>query len=363
MTALRRQNVLGRHDLAVDLAFRTLETEAADDDELHRRFVRLGGAHGHRLSVQALDARQGGLDYAGTSLQWEAPLGDSNRLALTLQQENPSRNDAATLGRDPDNRRLLALQLSHQSARSLWLAGLHQSEGLARNTGLLLAQTYTVDSRLRLDWALNTGALTADSLPLRVAGLDDKLAAGFNWTPDGRHHLNLRLEQHDYLAQTGESLGSGRTLLLEAGHRLFAGQSDQMLKIQLGEGRFSAAATPAVPGAGDTGSGRGGGQQPLLHPAGLSPACPGLGLRADSRGAPRSRLARLRRAGRQLLRQRRRWLPVAAGLARAAAGAGPPAPAMAGRTLRTEPGQQHRRTATGLPYFLLITPIHPRICL
>lgn len=238
---------LGRHDLAVDLAFRTLETEAPDDDELHRRFVRLGGAHGHRLSVQALDARQGGLDYAGTALQWEAPLGDGNRLALTLHQENPSRKDAAALGRDPDNRRLLSLQLSHPSARSLWLAGLQQSEGLARNTGLLLAQTYTVDSRLRLDWALHTGALTADSLPLRVAGLDDKLAAGFNWTPDGRHHLNLRLEQHDYRAQTGESLGSGRTLLLEAGHRLFAGQSDHMLKMQLGEGRFSADATPLSP--------------------------------------------------------------------------------------------------------------------
>lgn len=231
---------LGRIPLATDLAFRTLEEERPDDDELHHRFARLGASHGHRLDLQLRQGRQSGLALTGTGLDWEAPLGDRHRLSAGLTQETWSRRDAAAWGSDPSDWRTAGLVLERRSARSRWQLGLSRLESATAVTGVSLSQAWTLDRTLGLDWSLAQHTPTGDSAALHLAASEDRRSAGLRWTPDGRLAVIAQLTGQDYRALTGEALGHGRTLSLDTGFRLFAAQPDQVLKLQLGAGQFRA---------------------------------------------------------------------------------------------------------------------------
>ena len=64
-----------------------------------------------------------------------------------------------------------------------------------------------------------------------------------NWAITGREYLNSQFFIDDYQSQDAQALGSGQILQLEAGHRLFADQSDHVLKVNLSVGKFNANAT------------------------------------------------------------------------------------------------------------------------
>ncbi|RZU47633.1 tetratricopeptide repeat protein [Fluviicoccus keumensis] len=238
---------LQRNRLATDLAFRTLEDEAPDDDELHHRFTRLGAANGRRLDVQSRRGRQSGLDLSGVALGGNMPLDDRNRLVFAIDDERASRRDQGLWGTEPAARREWSVGLNRQTPRSRWHFGLHGLDGVAANNGFRVSQDYTMDRTLALDWLLDRHGGSRDSLAMHLAGMDNRAVAGLRWTPDGRLSVNARLEQHRYQAQTGEGLGRGRVMAIDTGFRLFAAQPDQVLKLQLGVGQFSDDANTVSP--------------------------------------------------------------------------------------------------------------------
>jgi hypothetical protein len=234
----------GRLSLATDVAFRTLEDEAGDDDEAHRRFARLAAARGDAIGLESGGGRQGALDVRSLGFSWRTAPDDNLKLRAGVREERFSRQDAAALGRIPDIRRLTGLELAHQGRRSLWQGELLRLSDLTDDLAWAMAQTYRVDSRLNLGWRLERQFPTADSVALRVAGRDDRAEATLQWMPDGRHGLRLQVDRHDYQLAGGGRPGSGNTLRLEGSHRLFADQPDHVLKAQFSLGRFRTGGAP-----------------------------------------------------------------------------------------------------------------------
>ena len=226
-----------RYPLAIQLGFDTL-SDFPQDDELQRRFSDLASEHGHWLTLSVADDEIGALQRQRQQLQWSAPLSALWRVQLDWQQHQQHSNDLALLGK-PQDRQYLALAWLRHSQRQDWDVRLWQDEQLTSVMGFGIRQHYRLDSQLSLGWAATWQERSEDSTPLLVGGNKNRLSFNSQWAIDGRHYLNGELSLDQYHSQYGTTLGQGQRLTLEAGHRLFADQPDQVIKLAFAMGQFT----------------------------------------------------------------------------------------------------------------------------
>lgn len=233
--AARRVN---RDDLAEDLAFNTQDAYA-NDDELHRRYSDLLSVRGHQLQLETAQIELGALEQQQQLLLWATPLNRLWRMSAQIKQQQNSSSNHTLLNPTLPNSQQLELAWQQQSTQQEWQLALTQQDGWSSVTGWRIKHQYRFDSKIAASWQWLHQQTATESTGLLLAGMKNRWAAGLNWTPTGREYVNAELSLDDYLSQDGQNLGSGQIIQIDAGHRLFAAQSDHVLKITLGIGKFS----------------------------------------------------------------------------------------------------------------------------
>ncbi len=238
---------LGRDSLAVDTAFRTLEEQRPDDDELQRRFVALAATAADRADLVGETTRQSGLTIRTTGLALDQRLRDDWRLSVAARQDQAAPSGTPVFAVTPDTRSLAAVGLNWRNVRHTWQAGLRDWQGAASGTGGWLAQDYRARSTLTLGWRIEQAAPAGDSLALRAAGRENRLETRALWQPDARTALGLQWTRHAYRGNDGSTLGDGDTVQLDGNYRPGVGPADSLIKLQLAQGRVHPDTTPLSP--------------------------------------------------------------------------------------------------------------------
>ena len=229
---------VNRPDLAEDLAFNTQDTYA-NDDELHRRYSDLLSVRGHQLQLETAQIELGSLEQQQQLLLWATPLNRLWRMSAQIKQQQNDSDDATRLSHSLPDSQQLELAWQRKSTQQEWLLALTQQDGWSSVTGWRIKHQYRFDSKIAASWQWLHQQTATESTGLLLAGMKNRWAAGLNWTPTGREYVNAELSLDDYLSQDGQNLGSGQIIQIDAGHRVFAAQSDHVLKVTLGIGKFS----------------------------------------------------------------------------------------------------------------------------
>ncbi len=229
---------VNRPSLAENLAFDTQE-DYPFDDELHRRYSNLLSERGHWFDVAFSTGKLGALSLQKQQLSWTTPLSEYWRMAINHRQTTQKSDDLTVLGTPPRQTTALEMAFNYHQEHDDWQLALAQADGISPFTAWRVSQHYRFDSKLAVNWLWAQHQESADSTGLFVAGMKNRLAASISWTPTGREYVNTELAVDDYLSQRGQTLGNGRILTIDAGHRLFAEQADHVLKLNLSIGQFS----------------------------------------------------------------------------------------------------------------------------
>lgn len=216
---LAQPDDLPRRD-AVEAARRLFEPEAASlaftaqarlgtDDDLQAQLDELLPGGAGRTAVQWEALRFPAFDENQTTLGVQGAVLPRLRLALELTSIQRSLKDPAALGRVVDERRT-TLTASGRRGEDAWQLSIGRREAFASRTPLSAAYR-----RRRGHWELALEAGHAqpaeESTPLRVAGEKDGLALTLTVEPVRPFAFSARAAASRYRAQTGTSLGRGRT--------------------------------------------------------------------------------------------------------------------------------------------------------
>lgn len=235
-------NQSNRPDLAESLAFNTQEHYPLDD-ELHRRYSDLLSARGHVFKLELSHQELGALGLQQQQLSWASPLAPLWRIEASLTQQQLKSLNSSILNTQLPNSQVLDVAWHYQHSQQTWQFALTQQNAWSNNTGWRIEHDYRLDNKLSVHWQWQQQQTSTESTGLMIAGTKNRWGAGFNWAITGREYLNTQCYIDDYLSQAGHHLGSGQLLQLEVGHRLFADQSDHVLKFNVNVGQFSTNAT------------------------------------------------------------------------------------------------------------------------
>jgi hypothetical protein len=230
---------VNRPDLAESLAFNTQESYP-QDDELHRRYSDLLSDRGHSIAFDVAHNELGALGIQQQHITWATPISPLWRFSAQFEQQQYEALDNITLNNNLADRQLIDLEWQRQSSQQTWLLALTQGSGWSNFTGWRIKQQYRVDRQISVSWQWLQHQPSNDSTGLILAGTKNRWAAGVNWAMTGREYINTELSLDDYLSQDGLQLGKGQLLQVDAGHRLFADQSDHVLKLSMAIGKFNA---------------------------------------------------------------------------------------------------------------------------
>ena len=223
---------IGLTALTLDATFQAMDRDG-DAEAAHERFRQLAPRQAHymeaRLQNENLDLMQ------RRSLGFGARFVLSPELHLLLDGTRSSQSSS-----DPDFGTLLPSSDRLQSAQLRWLGperetrlALLRREELASTTGLRLQQTGRWIARLNYEFELVQRGPSTLSLPLRAAGYESSLMGALNYTLDRRNYLRVAPRLSRYHTQFDDYLGSGRSLDLEAGHRLRSDYPDWRARVFL----------------------------------------------------------------------------------------------------------------------------------
>lgn len=231
-----------RPDLAESLAFNT-QDDYPLDDELQRRYSDLLSPRAHIPSLDMSQQKLGALDLQQQQLSWATPLSPLWRLQATLKQYQAQSSDNNILNSQLPDGQQWDITWHFKNTQQTWQLAISQINAWASTTGWRIEHDYRLDSKLSFNWQWLQHQHSTESTGLLLAGSKNRWGLGLNWAITGREYLNSQFFIDDYQSQDAQALGSGQILQLEAGHRLFADQSDHVLKINLSVGKFNANAT------------------------------------------------------------------------------------------------------------------------
>ena len=190
-----------------------------NDDELQLQLTDALLEHSDHVGGEVVRRDLGTLDERETAARWHVAISPVLSLDLALGNiaRNPSGNDAS--GFVPDE--------TYRSARLVW----RQPGGETRFTAearrsfdhyqpLLLEHEQRIDDRLSLSAAFGWQQPARESIPLRIAGMNDLARIGARYRPTLRDQIQVEHHWNRYEAQTGTSLGTGRVWQVEAAHAL-----------------------------------------------------------------------------------------------------------------------------------------------
>lgn len=210
---------LGHVQEALDVSFHGM-SQGFGDEPLYDRFrqhaplqanyvqVRLGNDDLGALSSRGfqMEARLNPLPGLQTILGWSRATQSSDDLFLS------------PLAKEVD---------SLASLETLWTSSLGQSsltllqkQEWQRYTGLRFRQSTQLGGRLSIELGGDYHSESTASLPLRLAGYENRLYSSVNYALGRREYLRVAPQVTQYYTQNGDFLGSGRALDLEAGYRI-----------------------------------------------------------------------------------------------------------------------------------------------
>lgn len=227
-----------RPDLAESLAFNTQENYPFDD-ELHRRYSDLLSTRGHAIALDVTQQELGALGLQQQKLSWATPLSPLWRFEASLKQQQAQSLNGLVLNNHLPDGQFIDLAWRYQSTQHTWQLALTQGSAWSNFTGWRIGQDYRIDNKLSLNWQWLQNQISTESTGLLLAGAKNRWGVGVNWAITGREYINTQLNIDDYLSQDGQALGKGQLLQIDAGHRLFADQSDHVLKLSIAIAKFN----------------------------------------------------------------------------------------------------------------------------
>ena len=231
-------HVLGDVQQALDIAFTNMASQGGDEP-LHDRFRQHAPQQANYMQAQVNGENMGSL--RTRELAFETRLMPHPKLQLTLGWSRTSQSSdsvgIATLG--PYAERL-------DSVQARWLGYLGPSQltmfrrsEFDRSMGLRLSQGFQVGTRLKFDVGLDWHSDSTVSIPMRIAGYENTLSGSVNYTLGKREYVRAAPRVSQYYSQSGDYLGSGRILDLEAGYRVRTEYPDWKVRAFASFQRFS----------------------------------------------------------------------------------------------------------------------------
>ncbi len=249
-----------RHDMAraarqseqADTVLFDAMARSPDDPELHDRWRLQVTPRADYVQLRWFSSQFGGLDASSRQLetsgvQMEARLtaapGWQALLGWTISaQTSGDPNVASYL---PGAERLASIGLRREHADATSQVQLFQRDEYRVRNGLRVAHSRALTPRLQLDGALGWQQDATDSLPLRVAGMEDQLQLAAGYTLDARTYLRLAARVSRFHSQAGGSIGEARVHDAEAGYRLRLQYPDWRLRVFVSQVAYEDAATAA----------------------------------------------------------------------------------------------------------------------
>ena len=249
---------LGWQPLALSMAWQGMQDDP-DDARLQRQFADLAIRRSDSLEVAPTLSEAGGLFAAGAEVDVRHWIDPGDRLGLRLDSAYQRSTDDTQLGIPPMLRRSLRLNWRHLATDEHFDIDV----GVGRNldTWFRLGIDWQRDWSARFKTTLSAayGARPNDTIPLAIAGLEDRVRAGATYQFTPRDSLLLQLGAGRLRAQGGGTLGYVQRFALEADHKLWFAPPDFTLSVSVSGAHYSRASTLPI-------------QLDALVPSGQAPA-------------------------------------------------------------------------------------------
>lgn len=234
----------GRPALAQTLAFDQF-ARLPQDEALHQRLVNLTTVDPAPLQAGVTSSASSPLVATDTVLRGGVSIGAGLKMSATLSERRQRSDDEALLAAVPRIDRVLALAVSRRLDNGILSATLQRRDALAGSTGLKLEAEIAPARDLRIGIATGVNQVSADSVLLRVGGMQSGLNFNATHVFDARQYGRIDLGWRRYRAQGGAVLGSGSTWRLELGTRLRLATPDLTLRGFVMANRYSGAGRDA----------------------------------------------------------------------------------------------------------------------
>ncbi|MBP0600582.1 tetratricopeptide repeat protein [Herbaspirillum sp. LeCh32-8] len=229
--------VAGRVGLAQTLAFDQLDRLPADD-ELHNRLTNLVTDEPAKFSAGYTSSREFPLATKRYDVTTGFTLTPGTKLYFNYTERHQTVDDATLLGDVPSVDKLFELSLRRRIEDGFVSVGLQHRDAMSSFNGLRLEFSKQLTPKLTLSGNGGYNLAATDSALMRVG------AKRYG----GELNLNLLLSRTEYLrfgggyqrytTQAGTSLGSGRTLNLEAGTHFRVEYPNLTLRTYVSDAKF-----------------------------------------------------------------------------------------------------------------------------
>ncbi len=228
---------LGWDPLALKLAWQGMQGEP-DDARLQRQFREIALPRTDSIGISAAVRDASGLrslPFTLTARDWTTPR---DRLDLKTGFAPQRSIDARLIGPPPSSRRSLVLAWTHLTERGEFETRFGTGRNLAPWTRLGMAWTRRWSNALQSTIGVQRGAQPTDTVPLEVAGLEDRvdLDASLNLSP--RDTAQWQLTAARLRAQGGGALGSVQKAALSLDHKLWFTPPDFTLTASVSAAHF-----------------------------------------------------------------------------------------------------------------------------
>ena len=228
---------LGWDPLAITLAWQGLQGEPGDV-RLARQFREQALPRAASVGIESGMQRASGLLALPSTLNLRDWITPRDRLDLTAQGAAQRSFDSSQLAPPPKTSRALSLQWRHLVRRGHVDLTLGAGHDLAAWFRLGLGWTRQWTDALQTTFSAVRGARPTATVPLSLAGLENRFAAMASWqlTPRDTVQGGIRLEK--LYAQGGGALGNAQTATLSLRHKFWFAPPDFTMEISLEAARY-----------------------------------------------------------------------------------------------------------------------------
>jgi Flp pilus assembly protein TadD len=225
---------------AQSYAFESQE-QAPHDDELHLRLATDMLATANSVILRDVVFARGALagrERAASVNLWSSPR---LRLSLELGTVRQTSQDGSALTGVPGVERQAGVSALLRHGKGETEIGIARRSALTEFNSLRLAHTARWAEGVSANLGLTRHERAGETIPLAIGGHRDRIAASLNYAFSKREYLRVEGWSADYHTQHGQSLGAGRGLNYELGHKLRTEYPDANLRYSGSIQHYSAA--------------------------------------------------------------------------------------------------------------------------
>ncbi|WP_243397893.1 tetratricopeptide repeat protein [Herbaspirillum robiniae] len=230
--------VAGRMGLAQTLAFDQLERLPADD-ELHGRLTNLVTDEPAKFIAGYTSSREFPLATKRFDLSTGFALTPGTRLTFNYTERHQTVDDTTLLGDVPSVDRLFEFSLRRRIEDGFVSVGLQHRDAMQSFNGLRLEFSQQITPKMALSGNGGFNLASTDSALMRVGSKRSGGELNLNVQVSRTEYLRLGGGYQRYTTQAGTSLGSGRTLNIEAGTHFRVEYPNLTLRTYVSDAKFS----------------------------------------------------------------------------------------------------------------------------